>query len=113
MSVTDVNSTLLLDSNPTGEISVSQSELLFTSILCHVYAELKLFLFLYFDDIVVYLHSIYGDIGEYQPVSGAKPNTKKEKKPVKAGQYFQKASVDVSQHLVNLVLLENREHTLM
>ena len=41
-------------------------------------------------------YSIYGDIGDYQPVSGNKSNAKKEKKPLKLGQYFQKSSADVS-----------------
>ena len=40
--------------------------------------------------------SIYGDIGEYQPVSGIKSTSKKDKKPAKSGQYFQKSSVEVS-----------------
>ena len=37
--------------------------------------------------------SIYGEIGDYQPVLGNKSSGKKEKKPpAKIGQYFQKSS---------------------
>lgn len=42
--------------------------------------------------------SIYGDIGEYQPVSGIKSTSKKDKKPAKSGQYFQKSSVEVEKN---------------
>ena len=45
--------------------------------------------------------SIFGDIGEYEPMLGVQSNSRKEKKSSKPAQYFQKISNEVSVIIVN------------